>query len=152
MTEPLSIEAQIAAMAADWPQFKAKYHADGSVVWTGPLEAEHQTFVVAVQYGPGMQFPWVEVIRPRVVQRPDFEEGPLPHVYWRGDVPGPCLFDPLQNEWDAGMAISRTTVPWTIDWLYFYEIWSMTGKWLGGGRHRGQPIPVKPQKNDEVTS
>lgn len=152
MIEPMTMAAQTAAMAEDWPQFKAKGHVDGSVTWTGPLEAEHQTFVVAVHYAARMEFPWVRVLRPRLVQRADLPEGPLPHVYWRRDEPGLCLFDPLQKEWGASMAISRTTIPWTIDWLYFYEIWSMTGKWLGGGRHRGQPIQVKPQQNDEVTS
>lgn len=152
MSETMTMAAQIAAMAEDWSQFRAKSNADGLVTWTGPLEAEHQTFVVEATYAIGMEFPWVRVRRPRLVQRPDFADGPLPHVYWRGDEPGLCLFDPLQKEWNASMAISRTTIPWTIDWLYFYEIWSMTGKWLGGGRHRGQPIPVKPQQNDEVTS
>lgn len=152
MTEPMTMAAQIAAMAEDWPQFKAKSNSDGSVIWTGPLEADHQTFVVEVRYALDMEFPWVRVLRPRLVQRPELPEGPLPHVYWQGDEPGLCLFDPLQKEWDASMAISRTTIPWTIDWLYFYEIWSMTGKWLGGGRHRGQPIPIKRQQNDEVTS
>lgn len=148
----MTMAAQIAAMAEDWPQFKAKSNDDGSVFWTGPLEAEHQTFVVKISFGPGMEFPWVQVLRPRLVRRPDFVDGPLPHVYRRGDDIGLCLFDPDQHQWNASMAISRTIVPWTADWLYFYEIWSMTGKWHGGGRHRGQPIPVKPKQNDEVTS
>ena len=31
--------------------------------------------------------------------------------------------------------ISTTIIPWTIEWLYYYEIWLATGKWLGGGEH-----------------
>lgn len=31
--------------------------------------------------------------------------------------------------------ISNTIIPWTIEWLYYYEIWLATGKWLGGGEH-----------------
>ena len=31
--------------------------------------------------------------------------------------------------------ISNTIIPWTIEWLYFYELWLATGEWLGGGEH-----------------
>lgn len=149
----MAMAGQIEAMAEDWPQFKAQTNVDGSVSWAGNLEAEHQTFVVEIRYAPGMDFPYVRVVRPRLVERPDFKDGPLPHVYWRGGKPILCLFDPMQKEWNGSMAISRSTVPWTIDWLYFYELWSLTGKWLGGGRHPGEPVPqIKIQANDEVSS
>jgi hypothetical protein len=80
-------------------------------------------------------------LRPALRERSDFKDRPLPHVYWRDDKPFLCLFDPAQKEWNASMAISRTTVPWISDWLYFYETWSLTGKWLSGGRHPGDPVP-----------
>ena len=31
--------------------------------------------------------------------------------------------------------LSATIIPWTIEWLYFYEIWLSTGIWCGGGEH-----------------
>lgn len=31
--------------------------------------------------------------------------------------------------------ISTTIIPWTLEWLYFYEIWNITGVWCGGGEH-----------------
>ncbi len=31
--------------------------------------------------------------------------------------------------------ISRTIIPWAIEWLYYYEIWCVTGEWQGGGAH-----------------
>ncbi|WP_244438191.1 hypothetical protein [Afipia birgiae] len=35
------------------------------------------------------------------------------------------------------MTIASTTVPWALDWLACYELWLMTGRWTGGGRHAG---------------
>jgi hypothetical protein len=46
-----------------------------------------------------------------------------------------CLFMPKYKEWDKYMFIADTIVPWTIEWLYFYEIWQITGEWKGGGEH-----------------
>lgn len=45
------------------------------------------------------------------------------------------LYDPAKDEWDHSMLISETIVPWTLDWLACYELWLMTGRWTGGGRH-----------------
>lgn len=37
------------------------------------------------------------------------------------------------------MHLSQTIVPWSADWLACYELWLMTGRWTGGGRH---PTPL----------
>lgn len=153
MTDALSIPDQIASMQAIWPNFKVRTHTEDSVVWRGTVDAEYDTYSVEISHTQGDDFPWVRVLRPALRERPDFEDGPLPHVYWRNNRPFLCLFDPAQKEWNAGMAISGTIVPWISDWLYFYETWSLTGKWLGGGRHPGDPLPKKAaQETDEVTS
>ena len=46
-----------------------------------------------------------------------------------------CLFMPGGGEWRAGFWLSETIVPWTIDWLRYYEIWLVDGTWHGGGEH-----------------
>jgi hypothetical protein len=33
------------------------------------------------------------------------------------------------------MLIATTIVPWLALWLFYYEIWRITGKWLGKGAH-----------------
>jgi hypothetical protein len=33
------------------------------------------------------------------------------------------------------MLLAYTVVPWTSEWLVFYELWLITGEWLGGGTH-----------------
>ncbi len=43
-----------------------------------------------------------------------------------------CLF---RYDFSSDMLLSKTVVPWAIEWLYYYEIWIYTGVWKGGGEH-----------------
>lgn len=59
----------------------------------------------------------------------------FPHHYWidqdnkRVEI---CLF---RYDFSSDMLLSKTVVPWAIEWLYYYEIWLYTGVWNGGGEH-----------------
>lgn len=55
-----------------------------------------------------------------------------PHLYPNGSL---CLYYPRDCEWDYNDDWSDTLIPWTSLWLYYYEIWLETGKWVGGGKH-----------------
>jgi hypothetical protein len=46
-----------------------------------------------------------------------------------------CLYRPHRREWTPAMMIANTIIPWISEWLYFYELWLVTGEWLGGGEH-----------------
>ena len=109
-----SIEQQASLMALHWPGFEG----------------------IALRY----QFPRVRVITPRLAPNTKAaEEAPLPHVYLDDrDIPNSplCLFDPDQNEWSHDDYLALTTVKWSADWLACYEIWQVTGRWRGGGRHQ----------------
>ena len=76
-------------------------------------------------------FPNVYVISPKPLT---LAEGAirLPHTY---DTKKQCLclFRPHGGEWNNTMLIANTIVHWVIEWLYYYENWVYTGKWLGGG-------------------
>lgn len=39
----------------------------------------------------------------------------------------------LPAEFDYSLAIADTLIPWAQEWLFFYEIWLITGEWKGGG-------------------
>jgi hypothetical protein len=52
----------------------------------------------------------------------------LPHVF-----PGNELCLHLSTDWRPDQKISEFVVPWISVWLYFYEVWLVTGEWLGGG-------------------
>lgn len=46
-----------------------------------------------------------------------------------------CLYHPSRNEWERDQEVYNTLIPWTCEWLYYYELWLDDGKWRGGGEH-----------------
>jgi hypothetical protein len=74
--------------------------------------------------------PIVNILKPELIR--NFKGEDIPHVY-----PGDklCLYQPKYNEFKFSDFLSATIVPWTSLWLYHYEVWHITGDWLGGGEH-----------------
>lgn len=65
----------------------------------------------------------------------------IPHNYGYKNINGYrylelCLYYP--GEWNSRMLISDTIIPWASEWLYFYEIWLLSGVWTGGGIHNNR--------------
>lgn len=135
-----TLKQQIEAMAVAWPLFRVgkRDRVERSAVWTGVLKPQFTAYRIEVRYTVG-QSPQVRVLSPELERKPGNEEGSLPHVYGPSDDPTLCLYDPTTDEWNSTRLIAETIIPWTIDWLTFYEFWLMTGVWSGGGRH---PEPV----------
>ena len=129
-----TIDEQIAAVRSDWPLFRARKVDRYSAVWAADLKPQFSSFRIEIRYVIG-DFPEVRVLSPELIRMPENPDGPLPHVYGPLSDPTLCLFDPATDEWDGSMLVSRTTIPWSIDWFTFYEFWLMTGVWSGGGRH-----------------
>ncbi len=50
------------------------------------------------------------------------------HRYPDGSL---CLYWPDEWGWTARESLAATIVPWTAFWLYYYELWLVTGEWLG---------------------
>ena len=46
-----------------------------------------------------------------------------------------CLYHPKKFEWDRGTSIAENLIPWTCEWLFYYELWLGNGVWYGGGEH-----------------
>jgi hypothetical protein len=45
-----------------------------------------------------------------------------------------CLYDPkdpLDQRWHSQVPLALTIVPWTAEWLFFYELWLESGTWHG---------------------
>ena len=123
-------------MGAVWPGFAIRGLNRGqqSARWVGDVRPQFTRFTIEIAYIVGC-FPAVRVKAPALVRLPGNSEGQLPHVYPPAEDPTLCLFDPATNEWDPSMHLADTTVPWACDWLACYEMWLMTGRWTGGGRH-----------------
>lgn len=134
----LSIDEQVAAMKSIWPRFAARRidRRAQSARWVGNVLPQYGTYSLEIRYELD-SFPEVRVLTPELVRLPGNSEGQLPHVYPPVEDPTLCLFDPREGEWTPAMSIATTTVPWALDWLVCYELWLMTGRWTGGGRHAG---------------
>lgn len=50
-----------------------------------------------------------------------------------------CLYWPKEWNWRSDQLIANTIIPWTGSWLFFYELWLDTGKWLGPSSHDFYP-------------
>lgn len=76
-------------------------------------------------------YPQVYVVSPKPLPLAKGAEK-LPHTY---DTKRQllCLFNLRIGEWNSGMLIANTIIHWAIEWLYYYENWVYTGKWIGGG-------------------
>lgn len=148
----LTIERQIEDMAAHFPDWTSDRSGDRSAIWHGRMQPYSTRYSVRIEYTVPLAIeyrslvavqPLVEILEPELERRPGNEEGELPHVYWRlpqTDRAGPflCVFDADAGEWTLSDPLSRTTVPFTMNWLMSYEGWLASGKWLGFGRHPGK--------------
>jgi hypothetical protein len=60
----------------------------------------------------------------------------IPHTYgYTGKGTCLCLWLPKERDWMPGMSLAETFIPWTAEWLRYFEIWLRTGEWAGGGVH-----------------
>jgi hypothetical protein len=125
---PLSLATQHGHLLRRYPHSRA-IRSRERLVWLGELTpAEYTaTYEVLVDHQIG-KAPLVYVAQPRL-QLLDGQA--LPHVYPLNTL---CLF--VGNcEWHPSIPIADTLVPWASEWLLFYELWLVTGQWLGEGEH-----------------
>lgn len=64
----------------------------------------------------------------------------IPHMYPDGSL---CLYYPEYDEWNYSDSWADTLIPWISLWLYYFELWVMTGEWLGGGIHESPKTKSK---------
>lgn len=67
----------------------------------------------------------------------------IPHTYMhQGKGTELCLWLPRELQWNSGMRLSETYLPWTAEWLDYFEEWLETDSWAGGGAHpEARPSP-----------
>ena len=90
-----------------------------------------------LQVTPDARTPEMLVLRPDLTTLAN--EASLPHIYPnKGPGTKLCLWWPKQREWLPQMKLTETYIPWTSEWLWYFEDWLTTGVWTGGGKHPGQ--------------
>ena len=50
------------------------------------------------------------------------------HMFRDGSL---CLYYPPEDPWRRGDNLHEKIVPWTAEWLVYYELFLIHGKWLG---------------------
>jgi len=110
---------------------------DTGLYWWGDIwpSAMSSSYTLKVEYVEtnGIWTPHTYVERPRCLRLAKGHKH-LPHVY--SEVKQElCLYDNRYAEWDATMPLVSTIIPWASEWLFYYEIWLITGIWHGGGNH-----------------
>lgn len=143
----LTIQEQDRRIRQVFPAFKQTLNANWMAVWEGPLTPIMRRYRVRVVYFRRRFFDgWslendyaaVQVVDPVIGLDPRGTGQLPPHIYLnRNDPQCPrlCLYDPKEKLWTPEEHIADTIIPWTIDWLFFFEGWLATGTWEGGGRH-----------------
>jgi hypothetical protein len=113
-----------------YPGFTSKL-VGGPLVINGMIRptAMSEEYQIRIEYAWN-RIPRVHVVEPEIVTNEFGDE--VPHRHTDPDRPL-CLFYAKNREWSPYEPISTTTIPWTAEWLFFYEVWHATRTWLGGG-------------------
>ena len=80
---------------------------------------------------------------PRVkIREPQITPSASIHMYSNGVL---CLYEPAETPWKSADDLHKKIIPWTAEWLVFYELYLICGKWLGPEAPHG--IGGKAQQN-----
>lgn len=160
-----SVDEQDAEIRRIFPDLRLTARADWIGVWEGPLRPASKTYTIRIIYfrrrffdGWSLSNPYVTVhVVDPLIGELMLDGDMLPHIYWNDRAPlwpALCLWDPAEMYWDPEMTIATTIIPWTSEWLLFFEYWQISGEFLGPGRHpprRRNECPKPPEISDPGT-
>ena len=126
---PISLAIQNAHVQHRFSNFVCQLR-NGKARWRGTLQPRlaSPSYHIEIRYWL-MDIPRVRVLAPPIASH-------APHLYKDGSL---CLYWPAEWRWHQHTLIAETIIPWTAAWLYYYELWLDTGKWLGPSSHDHQP-------------
>jgi hypothetical protein len=129
----LSVATQAGLIKAYFPDGNMHLFHD-RFVWKGSITPTpiSRTYTIKLTYSnrDGVN---VYVVKPKPLPCAKGKSS-LPHVYSQ-EKQRLCLYLPGDQEWDESKHIAKTIIPWTSEWLFYYELWMVAGEWLGGGIH-----------------
>jgi hypothetical protein len=133
-----TIAEQVSSMRCKYPHFTTDFTSHSSMKITGVLQPTSRsgTYEFVLKYSL-VDGPKTKIISPVLLKNDKGEE--TPHLYPNENL---CLYHPQYHEFNRTDFLCDTIIPWTSLWLYYYEVWHLTGKWLGGGEH---PMKLKPK-------
>lgn len=95
-------------------------------IWDGSIRPIRgaPTYTIQIRYRVG-RLPQVFVLHPPLADN-------APHLWSDRSL---CLYWHAEWEWRSDRLLALSIVPWTADWLGYYELWKDTGRWLGPSSH-----------------
>lgn len=115
-----SIDRQIAAMRHFFPN--CTYQKNGAqIVFYVRLKVHEKLpeYKVKIIYQGNLP-PKVYVIHPEIIEN-------AKHTYKDKSL---CLYHYSNFTWTSDKLVANEIMRWTIAWIYFYEYWMQTGKWI----------------------
>lgn len=145
---PVPIPAQISILAKYYPNSVVKSQTLRRLVWETDIipTPNSATYRIRIDYIIN-QKPYVYVIDPPVLARPEGADK-LKHVY-DTKTQQICLYYGPFGEWNSTMFLAQKIVPWAAEWLLFYELWVITGEWLGEGIEHSPQTPYVKQPTEK---
>jgi hypothetical protein len=128
----ISLAKQALILRLKYPDAKCQIK-NNKLVWNGNLRPSalsrwYQIKIIYHDYS----------LRPKVIlygDIPGITRSDFPHHFSidrEKNTVELCLHMPYEFD-GREQIIADLIIPWTQEWLYFYEIWLATGKWCGGG-------------------
>ena len=134
-----TIAEQLSAVRIKYPQFETCFTSHSEFKVTGTLKPTSRSaayrFILKYNLADG---PKIKIVSPELKKNEKGEEAE--HLYSNGYL---CLYQPKYREFTRYDLLTDTIIPWTSLWLYHYEVWHLTGEWLGGGEHPKSKIESK---------
>lgn len=139
----ITLAQQMFALQADYPDGKCGIEKHKKLVWGGKVRPTpiSQEYPVLMTWEQGRS-PRVWVVGDNLQKMDDPEFPHKFHINEEKRMVRLCLY--RYQEFNSSKLLSRTIIPWTVEWLYFYEIWLATGEWCGGGEH-----PAEGERKDD---
>lgn len=139
---PVPIPVQIKFLSEDFPNGEVKSQTLRRLKWEMDIvpSPNSSSYRILIDYTIGKP-PETYVIKPERLKKAKGASS-LPHVF-NNEKQQLCLYYGRVGEWDSSMFLAKKIIPWAAEWLFFYEIWVITGEWLGGGIDHFPRSPIQ---------
>lgn len=129
--------AQKALIEKFFPCFRCRYQRRLECVGRITPSLHCQSYEILMRYHYG-SVPTVWITDPPI--------SPSPGIHMYGDR-SLCLYFPEDERWKISDDVHKKIVPWIAEWLVFYELYLLTGEWLGPAAPHAPPM-----KNPETVA
>ena len=117
-TKPYNHYLQVLNMQSAFPQFKSIKTKEG-FDFIGILKPRDIEYQIKIMYRKRKD-PKVIILSPEILDNK--------HRYSDGSL---CIYKQSEFNWREDKLISKYIVPLIASWLYFHEVYLLTGKWYG---------------------